>query len=170
MAGDSELKSEVQGFSDTFRLQLTGKTDPKIIIDLEKRGINEIVELHDFVPHREATKLMFEAAMLLFIIPQSENNRLILTGKLFEYIASTTPMLSIGPLDGDAAKIIDEAGREAMIDYTNMQGIKDKLKLAYTQWVNNNNVLPKIEGTGHLQFSRQSLTGKLSEVLNEISQ
>jgi hypothetical protein len=48
-----------------------------------------------------------ESCALLLIIPDVENNEGILTGKLFEYLATYNPIIGIGPVKGDAAKIIN---------------------------------------------------------------
>ncbi len=65
---------------------------------------------YDYANHDEAVKLMAETSVLLLIIPDHASNRSIITGKIFEYIASSKPIICIGPTDGDAAEIIRESG------------------------------------------------------------
>jgi glycosyltransferase involved in cell wall biosynthesis len=63
----------------------------------------------EFIPysiHSEAISYLLNSSILLLVIPDHINNKSIITGKIFEYIASKKPILCLGPVDGDAAKII----------------------------------------------------------------
>ena len=53
-------------------------------------------------------KYQKNADLLLLVIPNIENSEGILTGKIFEYLASGNPIIGLGPKNGDAAKIIDQ--------------------------------------------------------------
>ena len=66
---------------------------------------------------------MMESSVLLLIIPDHHSNRSIITGKLFEYLASGKPILCIGPEDGDAADIINTAGNGKCAGYNDTEGI-----------------------------------------------
>lgn len=62
-----------------------------------------------FLPHGKALDEMVNCELLVLMINQYSDNQGMLTTKLFEYIASRTPILCIGPLDGEAALIIRQA-------------------------------------------------------------
>jgi glycosyltransferase involved in cell wall biosynthesis len=111
---------------------------------------------------------MVHANMLLFIVPHAENNRLIITGKLFEYMASGTPMLSIGPVDGDASQLIAEGNRGPMVDYLDKEGIKSALRRQYSLWKKDNRKKAFHKEDELMQFSRRELTKKLSDLLNSL--
>ena len=49
---------------------------------------------------------MNSSDLLLLAIPEAKNNEGILTGKLFEYLATNKPIVCIGPPQGDAAEIL----------------------------------------------------------------
>jgi hypothetical protein len=66
---------------------------------------------------------MMESSVLLLIIPDHHSNKSIITGKLFEYLASVKPILCIGPVDGDAADIINTAGIGKCTAYHDMERI-----------------------------------------------
>ena len=51
-----------------------------------------------------------------------------LTGKMFEYLALKRPILGIGPVDGDAAAILNETGAGKMFDYADEAGIRQFLE------------------------------------------
>ncbi len=67
------------------------------------------IEKTSFLPHGKALDEMVNCELLVLLINQYADNQGMLTTKLFEYIASRTPILCIGPLDGEAAMIIRQA-------------------------------------------------------------
>ncbi|MFW6249360.1 MAG: glycosyltransferase, partial [Bacteroidota bacterium] len=92
-----ELKNENEQFQKFFKLQITGNVHDDTIESIKKYKLTGIVHFENHVPHHIAVQKMVKSNLLLFIIPQAINNHAIITGKLFEYIASRTPILSIGP-------------------------------------------------------------------------
>ncbi len=163
-----ELKSEIMGFADYFRLCLTGNIDNGVINALEKYNIADLAIVRSYVDHDEATKMMAEANILLFVVPRSKNNKLIITGKLFEYIASRTPILSVGPVNGDASKILQDTGRDKMASFNSKNAIKMTLLKYYKKWLSAKYVVFKHEKGNIDEYSRRALTGRLSGLLEEI--
>lgn len=97
-------------------------------------GYSEKVHLvlHPYVNHQEVPQLLVNADLLILLIPSVEQNKLIVTGKIFEYMASNTPILGVGPTDGDAAKILEETGTGKMFEPDDIQGIRDFMHAALT--------------------------------------
>lgn len=89
-----------------FELQFFGSINNTVKDILETSDINDNVTFHGYVPHQRAKKEMQTADLLLLVIPKTRNNELILTGKLFDYIAAEKPIFCIGPIPGDASDII----------------------------------------------------------------
>jgi len=123
----SELTFNKPELRKKLVLRLTGNIHPQVIESIKEAGMESCLELNDFVSHREAIAQMKSSNLLLFIIPKTDGNEKILTGKLFEYLASETQLFSIGPVDGDAAKILQECGRMKMIDYADLNSMKEKV-------------------------------------------
>jgi hypothetical protein len=76
------------------------------------------------VEHKKAIDFMIESKALLLIIPNSEENKGILTGKLFEYLAAKKPIVFIGPEDGDAAKILSNTSKVLINNQKNMHSLQ----------------------------------------------
>lgn len=165
----AELHNEIPSFKNDFEINFTGKVDEQILQNIKNKGLGNLLTLNDFVPHKEATKRMFQASLLLFSIARDENNKLIVSGKLFEYIASTTPVISIGPIDGDAATILTEAGREGISDYDDKNKIKGLIRKYYELWKTNANMPFKYPQDNLTKFTRRELTKRLCEELNKLS-
>ncbi len=75
------------------------------------------VEFLPYAIHSEAIKYMMSSTVLILIIPSHKSNKSIVTGKLFEYLASGKPILCLGPADGDAAEIINKCRSGVTVDY-----------------------------------------------------
>lgn len=161
-----ELADEIEGFKDNFRLSFTGNIHSEVSDTLNEFGITSQVEILPFVPHDEAVQRMINAQALLFLIPESPSNKQIITGKIFEYLASATPMLSIGPTDGDASKILASCNRSPMLDYSDTKNIKNELRLLYEKWIDSTEPI-KVVGDEHCIYSRKNLTYKLASLFEE---
>jgi hypothetical protein len=83
------------------------------------------------------------------------NNKGILTGKFFEYLAAQKPVLAIGPVDGDLAQIITETGCGEIFDYANSEAMKQFIVQELTR--------EKVDAGSEKanQYSRKELTRKL---------
>lgn len=162
-----ELSNEHPAFQKSFRLSLTGNIHPSVSAALKSEHIEHFVELHPFVKHAEAIEKMKKASALLFLIPNSSDNKKIITGKIFEYLASRTPLFSIGPVDGDASHILKECNRHEMKAYDDHDGIKEQLFALFSEW-ENNHLKVHIEHNLHRRFSRRALTKQLSLYLDSI--
>jgi glycosyltransferase involved in cell wall biosynthesis len=114
-----------------------------------------------YCEHPEAIRYMMESTMLLLIIPDHPSNKSILTGKIFEYLATGKPILLLGPAEGDAAQLLVKCGYQGIFDYNDAQGIRNFIeKVAEGRTV-------KRSGH-HLEYSRRALAVKLGDLLNSL--
>jgi glycosyltransferase involved in cell wall biosynthesis len=111
----------------SFRLRFTGVVSPeqKELISSATGPSN--IEFIPFSAHSTAVRNMVDASALLLIIPDHQSSRSIITGKLFEYLASGKPVICLGPVNGDAAGIIQETGHGKTFDYDDSEGISEYL-------------------------------------------
>lgn len=80
-------------------------------------GVSYAMCFADFLSHREALTEMVNSDLLILIINRYEGNRGMLTTKLFEYLASRTPILVFAPAENVAAKIVRETHSGKSFDY-----------------------------------------------------
>ena len=77
----------------------------------DQLGLGDRLELHPYVPRREALALQRDSEALLLLIPDAGGRgRGVLSGKVFEYLAAERPILAAVPPDGAAAELIRETG------------------------------------------------------------
>ncbi len=118
-------------------------------------------EFINYCEHPDAISHMMSSSMLLLIIPDHRSNRSILTGKIFEYLATGKPVLLLGPEDGDAARLLTLCGYQGIFGYTDVQKIRDFiLRVAEGRVVNRSG--------HHLEYSRRALAVKLGEILDRL--
>ena len=146
-----------------FKLRFVGKVADRIKKDFADQ-LGGSIEFVDFVPHDEAINIMMSSFVLLLIIPKTEDNKSILTGKVFEYLATGKPILVLGPLDNKAAQIVQQANAGAVFDYDDAEGMKNFLLQQYQKFLNRK--YPETDIEFIRRFSRKSLTGKIAEIIN----
>ncbi len=130
---------------------------------IKNAGLEKNLNLIPYLPHNEVIEEQHKSAVLLLLIHNTPKAKLILTGKIFEYLSARRPILCIGPEDGDAAGIISKTASGITIDRQNEDKLKTAVLKLYTDWKNGNafNGGKNIE-----QFSRKVLTKKLSKLLS----
>jgi glycosyltransferase involved in cell wall biosynthesis len=133
---------------------------------LKKRlaKVSNRCEFTGYLNHDKAIEKAASCSILLLVIPKVESNKGILTGKIFEYLALKRPILAIGPIDGDAAKILDETGAGKMFDYSDVNGISQFLKLKIDETQKPEHIS---ETSGIDKYSRRALTNQLVEILEK---
>jgi len=150
-----KLKQERMDFTLRFVGSVSEKSRQLILTDIPDTS----VEFIPYVIHSEAVKYMLSSTILLLIIPSHHSNKSILTGKLFEYLATGKPILCLGPADGDAALIIKSIGAGSVFNYND----SDAMHQFLTQ---SSGKIIQPPGTGKFMYSRKELTRRLSMILN----
>lgn len=161
-----DLTEENDSFKSHLQLNFVGNVHHEVIDSIEAFGLSSYVTQKGFLSHDKAIEQMMSSATLLFLIPKSENNHLIITGKLFEYLASSKPILAIGP-SGNASVILSESERGIMMAYDNYGYMKQQILSHYKGWLENTSFTKNTDKIN--QFSRKKLTELLAKQLDSIS-
>ena len=120
------------GEAEGLAIRLVGRTDPAVVAAAEATGAP--VEVVSYVTHAEAVREQARAAVLLLSIEPFAADRGMITGKLYEYLASGRPVLGVGPADGDAAGLLTQTGAGRMHDRDDIEGVADALRQQYAAW------------------------------------
>ena len=149
-----------------FRMEFTGNVHPKVEQLIAAHQLEDCVTINGYKPHHEAVQLMKGADLLLVLIPDVKHNELILTGKLFDYMAAKQPILLLGPPAGDAAQIIDELNCGASVPFSDYHQIYDTLKNAIQNHPKPFVTIPEFTLHDH-PYSRISLTKQLAQIITD---
>ena len=95
------------------------------------------------------------------------NAKGILTGKIFEYMASGRPILCIGPEDGDSARVLNETQTGITVDFNDKEKMKSIIldlmsKYQEDQLITKNNAAVE-------KYSRRNLAKEYVRLLNDIT-
>lgn len=140
-----------------INLKLIGHASENVLDQLKKTIGEKNLILTGYLSHNEALRHMASADALLLMIPQTADNKGILTGKLFEYLACQKPIIGIGPEDGEAAAIIREQNAGEMVGY---EGYR-RLSALFKQYTSKNDQLI----LNSEKYSREKQTNWLSDVI-----
>lgn len=156
----------IEGFLNAFAkvlekdsewtLEFIGNCHQGVTQKVRELGLSNSVEFISYVDHKKAIEYMLNATILVLIIPEIENNKGILTGKLFEYLASGNPILNIGPKEGDAAAILNDNA----VSITLNSNESDKM----FEFILNSN-RQKVSNSQKDKFSRRNLTKEMVELI-----
>ncbi len=151
------LKKLKDGGND-FLFRMVGTVSPAQKEKILAEKWNENVVFIPYADHHGAISYMTSSSLLLLIIPDHHSNKSILTGKLFEYLASGKPVLCLGPAEGDAAAILSETGAGKTFDYNDDHAI-----ILYLNDLLNG--MKRIPSNAIKKFSRFELTKHLVTLL-----
>lgn len=120
-----------------------------------------------YVTHKEAVNYMINTDMLLLLLPNQSENKGIVTGKIFEYMASSNPVLAVCFSDGDAARILSQYENGGIFTFGQFREITEFLSNCIM--AKRDRISPgAIPATNPLyaqNFTRKSLTQRLVEIL-----
>ncbi len=160
------LKKVREMFPGTgIKLRFVGNPSSSLIDYAGSISLSGNLELIPAVSHDESVKYLLKSDSLLLVIPDVEKDKGILTGKLFEYLASRKPVICIGPPDGEAAFILNECksgktfGRNMENELT--QYISDLINRS----IKGEDI--NIQNDYYKKYSRRSQAGELSKIITD---
>jgi glycosyltransferase involved in cell wall biosynthesis len=120
-----------------------------------------------YVDHGRAAGEMRDATALLFYAPQTTWAP---SGKIFEYLISGRPILSIGRRDNLAYQLVEEFGAGETAEPGDPAAIDRAILELYCRWSDGMlGVPPDVRARTLARFSRRQLTARLAEVLDAVA-
>jgi len=152
--------SELVKVDQQWRIRFVGNVSDVVNTEIQKLNLEKWVEFIPYVEHKKAVEYMINSDLLLLIIPNTENNKGILTGKLFEYIATGNPIIYIGPEDGDALEILKRNTVNIALNSKEKEAVIDFI-------LNSNSNQQEVNPSSKNTFSRRNLTGEVAKLIVE---
>ncbi len=157
-----EIIKENLDFKKDFELKLIGIISPEVQDTIKEFRLDSFVRNLGYLSHKDSIVEQRKSQVLLLIESDSEETKMILPGKLYEYMASHRPILAIANENSDIKDIIIPTNTGVFCDYSEKEKIKQTL-LSYYQLYKENKL--KTSPIGLQFFSRKKLTEKLAQLL-----
>lgn len=159
---NEEIKKSID-FKNDFKFRVFGNIDNSCheqlsnFIPKSNLIISKTIDYNLFLQELQMPQV------LLLTIDKVPYNELIITGKIFDYMTSGNPIIGVGPINGDAAAVLDRTKAGIMFDYDD-KSIIETITEKYQSWKRGDikqkaNYLP--------EFSRKELTSKLASLFDE---
>ncbi len=152
-------------FRNSFNLLIIGNISAVVSQNIKSHDVGDLVTTEPFQPHEVVIAKMNKSHILYLPIPQTEGDKLITPGKIFEYLASKLPILATGPKNGDAAEILNQCKRSPIIDYDDQTAITERIESAWLSWKSNNAQVFH-DNDLHQSYERSVLTERMAAVLD----
>jgi hypothetical protein len=108
---------------------------------------------------------LMENQVLLLLVNQTKNAKMILTGKIFEYLKANRPILAIAPVDGDLSNLLKDTNAGWAVDFDDVAEIKKHLLRMFGEHQSGELT---INSTKVEDYSRENLTLSLSDLITRI--
>ena len=166
--GLGELTQENEDFSKRLKINIIGQIDNAAVKAIHDNGLSDHVDFKPYIPHDQVAQVHRSSTLLLLLLmPDSEPRaKGLLTGKLFEYLASGRPILCIGPEDGDASQILSETHAGTTVSFGNKEKMKQVILDYFNQFSTDG--LPDNDTTSIEKYSRKALTKDYALLLNAV--
>ncbi len=161
----SQLFSDGLVDRSNVRLQVIGSVDKKNEDLITSCGFDDIFEFKGYLAHKETLRNNVNSDILLMITGNDQINKSWIPGKLFDYLRSGRPILSLAPKDGDAADIIQKTGSGKTLSFGDISGIKDFILKEYEKWEHREIPAPP-DINVISNYERKSLTMQLADILD----
>ncbi len=159
---------KMAGTGSEMRVRFVGNVAREVLGAVEQAGLRRHVDFIPYVQHHEAIRHMCGADLLLLSINRVPNATGIVTGKLYEYLASGRPILCFSPTEGDATRIVDATGSGKSFRYEDADGVARMLARHHEAWKNGH----PIQGSDperSAPYSRELQTKRLADLLNSLT-
>ncbi|MEQ6119223.1 glycosyltransferase family 4 protein [Reichenbachiella sp. MALMAid0571] len=162
-----ELCIEEDGFKGQLELVLAGMVSGSILDFLQQNEqLRNCVTYLDYIPHQKVFDYYESSSVLLLLLNQSENARWILPGKMYEYMFSGKPILTLGEPESDVRDVLLECNAGEVYAFDDKEKIKSFLKSAFDNYKNGTSPL-KSEKVKN--YTRINLTKKLAGILDTLA-
>jgi len=160
-----ELCLENDTFKNDLQLNFIGDISNDVKNEILSSKLIDNATFLGYVNHQKAIEYQKKAQVLLLLIPNVANNKGILTGKLFEYLTTKRPILTIGPEEGDLSKILNDTKTGQVINYNNHQKLKLEINRLYKLYKKGALFVNPINMN---KYHRKELTKELATVIKSL--
>jgi glycosyltransferase involved in cell wall biosynthesis len=148
-----------------LRIRFYGAVEPWLPAQVEKYGLNQVVELHGPVPWKDVMEHQRESQILL-ILPWNDPGHH--SAKLFEYFAAARPVLAVGGSRGVLTQALEET--HAGIHAVSKGQLREFLLNAYAEYKKHGRVPYSGDQQAIEQYSHPEMARSFARLLDGLVQ
>ncbi len=143
------------------KIRFIGLFSPRIKMLIDQNGLAHHWEETGYVEHRKIPAYLEASSVLLLVNPNVKDEKMIVPGKIYEYLAVRKPVISISGKDSENASLLRlcEAGGNFQRD--NEEGLYRYVAGLVNQWKKTRNNDLTHDNDHYLEFSRHREAMKL---------
>ena len=131
-----ELSEEGQLDINKVCVRVVGEGNEKKNTEtVEALGLTGILEQTGYVSHKEALQANLNSDLLLLLVGDEDRFKPVYTGKVFDYLRSGKPILTLGPKDGAVDRLLSATGHGKTFLSTQIAEIKEMILEEYKKWL-----------------------------------
>lgn len=145
-------------YKQLLEINFYGKFDDEVKRTSYTHG--GLTKFHKYIPHSEAINKIINSELLLLLIPRKSEG--IITGKLFEYLATNNFILALAPADNDIKSILKKCNAGHTFNYEDnlLEALIEQIEL----WKEHGGHDPNTDEI--LKYSRKHITRELATIFN----
>ena len=156
----------VPDLRQTIRVTLVGNVGQATMPMVESLGLTDMVHATGYRSHRESIAYLLGADALLLIIGPGPGSEVVFTGKVFEYLAASKPILALVP-PGAAADLISESRAGVVVHPEDPAAVAQQLVAMFDQW-QRGELNCTSDPAVIARFDRRRLTEALAQALDAL--
>lgn len=150
-----------------IRLQFIGRFGAEVRAMFDHPTLAPSIVVHDYMSHADSVRHLFQSDALLMVVDDFTGNEEIVPGKVYEYIGSGKPVITLAP-EGAVTRVIEDTASGRCARSRDIDGIAEIFLDFYRQWdAGTLGTAQKREAVA--QYERRAVTRRLAAVLDEIT-
>lgn len=158
----ADLLLAYPSLKNDLQITLAGVVSEEVLSSIAEAGLEKYVRNYGYVSHAEAIRLQHTSQILLLLEMDKEETKVILPGKLFEYMAAKRPILALGPEGGAIASILEETNAGEYYSYKESTEIYTYLDNQYYTYKTES---LQVQSHGVVAYSREAVSRKMASIL-----
>lgn len=159
-----KLVDEHFSFRNEIQVKFIGGIDLQAKGEIERLGLNDIVEMLGQVPHSKSLQYVVNADLLLLIPGPGEST---MTGKIFEYLAAQRPILAIAD-KGVVRELVTSSGIGIVASTSDLDEIAKTILKMYKLITSEEGYPYPMDPELRSKYDRKQIAGKIAELMQGV--
>ncbi|MXV38028.1 glycosyltransferase [Flavobacteriaceae bacterium Ap0902] len=158
---------ENETFRLNFKLNLIGNISRHVKSEINQfDNLKDQVAFINYIPHQQAIHQLQKSHILLLLINKTENEKGIIPGKFFEYLAAERKILCLGSEGIDIQKLIEKTNAGIFAEREDEEKIKETLLIWHQKF--KSGLLNQVRSQQCSPYSRKEAAYKFTRMIQNI--